>query len=567
MTYHRIGDFCGLILCACLCLPIPLTAETMTFPGSHIGLTVSDQTGAMTSLSVSREIVADAAEGRDSILLTVGGAPSRFPNMLRPPGDSGLENAQTIGKNWHRVGQTISDTGEATELRVESREGNWSLVVSYRIPRQADRIERRFSIRYEGAGVAVLRGVAITLPTLRGGPEDLLEMPGSPIPPSVTLAELDGRILPLGGFGPGVVALRNLKVKTALLCWAYSETEVPHMEVQRDAGGLKVDYSVELEARMTHGEQVSWGRDFVSFLSGDWSESLASLQRWFDHNNVQTPYGRPRWTESALIYETQIGAAPFDRGSYEFNPYPTVQSLIDKLDYIHDLGFNTLQLMPHHPSPSYAVDDYYNPSRQYGEGFERLVEACHKRGMHIIVDWIVHGAIDKEVAQRTLDIVNSGPKEDLYRKCFLVNYVLNFSGAWLLSAPQVNSIRAQHPDWFMKQDNGNIASIYTWSFDLENPDLQNYMITALKFYVETLKVDGFRVDAPEWNAFPNRDPKLPYRASYSETGAIRLFDKARYEIHRLNSQIMLYTENSDPVFRRMFDVNYAYGELWLDRKS
>ena len=115
----------------------------------------------------------------------------------------------------------------------------------------------------------------------------------------------------------------------------------------------------------------------------------------------------------------------------------------------------------------------------------------------------------------------------------------------------------------MKQEDGSTASIYTWAFDLENPELQTYIIDAMKFYVARLKVDGFRVDAPNWNDFPNWNPDLQYRPSYSETGGIRLFDRARAELHKLNADIMLYTEPSDPAYRRMFDVNYAYGELWL----
>jgi hypothetical protein len=36
------------------------------------------------------------------------------------------------------------------------------------------------------------------------------------------------------------------------------------------------------------------------------------------------PRNRPEWTEKALIYETQIGVALFDRGKRQFNPYPTI---------------------------------------------------------------------------------------------------------------------------------------------------------------------------------------------------------------------------------------------------
>ncbi|MGC2403958.1 MAG: alpha-amylase family glycosyl hydrolase [Acidobacteriaceae bacterium] len=561
MIHHFYRRACGFAFSVAFCLMPPLVAGNVSFPDSPMSLAVSNQTGALQSISVSHRMLAEAEPERDSIVLFVGGTPSRYPLRLRPKGDDGFTNLETVGKNWHRVAQSISDTGDATVLRVESREGDWWLAVDYRILRQAARMERRFHLRYEGPGEVKLRSISVTLPTLRMTAEDRVETPGSSMPPSLPLGQLGEQVVPLAEAGPGLFAVRNPQAKTALLCWAYSETEVPHMVIERGKEGLQASYRVELADRMTNGKEISWGSDYLWFLSGEWNDSLAGFQHWWDQIDVSTPRDRPRWTEKALLYETQIGAAYFNRGAYAFNPYPTIQSLIDKLDYIHGLGFNTLQLMPQHPSPSYAVDDYFNPSRQYGKGFERLVEECHKRGMRIIVDWLVHGVIDKEVARKTTDLVNSG--SEAYQKDWLPDYVLNFSKAWLDISPPASPLRAEHPDWFMKLEDGSTASIYTWAFDLENSELQSYIIDAMKFYVGQLKVDGFRVDAPDWNDFPNWDPKTPYRPSYAETGSIRLFDRARIELHKLNPDIMLYTEPSAPMYRRMFDVNYAYGELWL----
>jgi hypothetical protein len=85
----------------------------------------------------------------------------------------------------------------------------------------------------------------------------------------------------------------------------------------------------------------------------------------------------------------------------------------------------------------------------------------------------------------------------------------------------------------------------------------------MEFYIQQYDVDGFRVDAPTWNYFPNWSRKIPYRASISATGGIRLFDRVRPALRRLKPDIMLYTEPTEAVFRRMFDVNYAYDELHM----
>ncbi|MCL5745739.1 MAG: alpha-amylase family glycosyl hydrolase, partial [Acidobacteria bacterium] len=238
--------------------------------------------------------------------------------------------------------------------------------------------------------------------------------------------------------------------------------------------------------------------------------------------------------------------------------------LVKNLDYIRGLGFNTLQIMPRHPSPSYAVDDYYDAARQFGDaqGLKDLVREAHRRGMRVILDWLVHGVIDQKVARQTSQLVDS-VADEAYKHRGLPDYVLNFAPYWLRLSPADNPVRLQHPEWFMRFEDGSLGHIYTWAFDLENRALQDYIINAMKYYVQTYDIDGFRVDAPTWNGFPNWDKAISYRASRSTTGAIRLFDRALPILRNAKPDIMMYTEPATAVFRRMFDTNYAYEELWI----
>ena len=66
-----------------------------------------------------------------------------------------------------------------------------------------------------------------------------------------------------------------------------------------------------------------------------------------------------------------------------------------KLDYIKDLGFNGIWLMPIHPSPTYHkydVKDYYAIDPVYGtvEDFDRLMTEAHARGIKVIVDLVLN---------------------------------------------------------------------------------------------------------------------------------------------------------------------------------
>ena len=72
-----------------------------------------------------------------------------------------------------------------------------------------------------------------------------------------------------------------------------------------------------------------------------------------------------------------------------------LQGVISKLDYVADMGFNGIWLMPIMPSPSYHkydVTDYQAIDPQYGsmEDFERLVEECDKRGIKLIIDLVLN---------------------------------------------------------------------------------------------------------------------------------------------------------------------------------
>ncbi len=72
-----------------------------------------------------------------------------------------------------------------------------------------------------------------------------------------------------------------------------------------------------------------------------------------------------------------------------------LNGVTEKLDYIQEMGFNGIWLMPIHPSPTYHkydVDDYYAIDKEYGtlEDLDRLVTEAHKRGIKVILDLVLN---------------------------------------------------------------------------------------------------------------------------------------------------------------------------------
>ena len=77
-----------------------------------------------------------------------------------------------------------------------------------------------------------------------------------------------------------------------------------------------------------------------------------------------------------------------------------LKGLTSKLDYIQDMGFDGIWLMPIHPSVTYHkydVMDYYDIDPQYGtmEDFDCFLAECEKRDIRVILDLVLnHTGVD-----------------------------------------------------------------------------------------------------------------------------------------------------------------------------
>src|ERR1700732_4095522 len=90
----------------------------------------------------------------------------------------------------------------------------------------------------------------------------------------------------------------------------------------------------------------------------------------------------PLWYKNSVIYQLNVKSF-FDSNDAGIGDFP---GLTSKLDYIRDLGVNTIWLMPFYPSPmlddGYDVADYENVHPPYGTRADvrRFVLEAHERG-------------------------------------------------------------------------------------------------------------------------------------------------------------------------------------------
>lgn len=98
----------------------------------------------------------------------------------------------------------------------------------------------------------------------------------------------------------------------------------------------------------------------------------------------------PEWLNNAVFYEIY----PQSFNDTDSDGIGDINGIIEKLDYIRELGCNALWLNPCFESPfgdaGYDVSDYYKVAPRYGtnEDLVNLFNEAHKRNMHIILDLV-----------------------------------------------------------------------------------------------------------------------------------------------------------------------------------
>ncbi len=196
------------------------------------------------------------------------------------------------------------------------------------------------------------------------------------------------------------------------------------------------------------------------------------------------------WWNQSVFYEIFLRSY-FDSnadGIGDFN------GLTSKLNYLNDgdsntktdLGIKGIWLMPINASPSshgYDVTNYKAVNPQYGSlaDFKTLITEAHSRGIKVIIDFVINHSSSQHPW-----FVKSAANDPFYRDFYRWNSTKpTYKGPWGQDV------------WYTK-NSSNYYALF-WS---EMPDLNyNYqpvrdsIFDAAKFWIDSIKVDGFRLDA------------------------------------------------------------------------
>ena len=199
----------------------------------------------------------------------------------------------------------------------------------------------------------------------------------------------------------------------------------------------------------------------------------------------------PLWYKNAVFYELYV------RAFYDSNGdgHGDLEGVIQKLDYLEELGIDCIWLMPIFPSPllddGYDIADYYGILSEYGsiDDFKRLIQAVHARGMRVITDLVLNHTSDQHPWFQSARSAPNSPYHDYY--------------VWSDTDQKYRDARiifldTEPSNWTLDP----VAGKYYWHrFYASQPDLnyanlrvQEEMLQIMKFWLD-LGVDGFRADA------------------------------------------------------------------------
>lgn len=184
---------------------------------------------------------------------------------------------------------------------------------------------------------------------------------------------------------------------------------------------------------------------------------------WEDGDWMKQRETRDLYHTPMAVYEVHLGS--WKRKVDEDNRFLSyLEFCTDLVDYVVDMGFTHIELMPISEFPfdgswGYQVCGYYAPTSRFGspDEFRKFVDVCHQRGIGVIVDWVPAHF----------------PKDD--------HGLARFDGTALYEHEDPR--QGEHEDW------GTL--IYNYGRN----EVRNFLVANALYWFKEYHIDGIRVDA------------------------------------------------------------------------
>ena len=223
-----------------------------------------------------------------------------------------------------------------------------------------------------------------------------------------------------------------------------------------------------------------------------------------------------------------------------------------KLDYIGDMGFNMIWLMPVMPSTTYHkydVTDYMSVDSEYGtvSDFQKLVDDCHTRDIKVIIDLVLNHTSSEHPWFKAAEayLLDLAPYDDPDpAECRYVDYY-NFS-------------REQKSGYCPLGDSGWYYEAQFWSgmpdLNLSSDNVRDELSGIIGYWLST-GVDGFRLDAVTYYYTGSTDSNIEFLNWVSDTA--KSYDPDVYIVGEAWTDISSYSQLYASGIDSFFDFDFA----------
>jgi maltose alpha-D-glucosyltransferase/alpha-amylase len=200
----------------------------------------------------------------------------------------------------------------------------------------------------------------------------------------------------------------------------------------------------------------------------------------------------PLWYKDAIIYELHVKTFHDSDG----DGIGDFRGLIEKLDYLKELGITAIWLLPFYPSPlkddGYDIADYYDVNPNYGtlEDFRAFLSEAHQRGLRVITELVINHTSDQNPwFQKSRRAAPGSPEREFY--------------VWSDTPEKYNEARIIFKDFETSNWSWDpVAKAYYWhrfyshqpDLNFDNPAVHEAVEKVCDFWL-SIGVDGLRLDA------------------------------------------------------------------------
>ena len=193
---------------------------------------------------------------------------------------------------------------------------------------------------------------------------------------------------------------------------------------------------------------ITWDM-YYEWKDAEWMANRAA------HNAIDAPWS---------VYEVHLASwqRPSKHDEETYNTYDQIRERL--VPYVKELGFTHVEFMPvsEHPfdgSWGYQCTGFFAPTSRFGDpqGFMRLIDAFHKEGIGVILDWV--------------------PSHFPYDS----HGLFMFDGTHTYEYADMR--KGFHPDW------------NSYIFNYKRGEVKSFLISSARFWFDLFHIDGIRVDA------------------------------------------------------------------------